>query len=636
MRFLWLIASSLSLVLLAAASPAQPGREIHYYEIHEARQKDGDRNYYFVYILEESDPFVFVISEEASKVMNEGDGLLGIAASYKGRLVPVHGLILQIRDTLLSAKEYCDRNGLVVSDWTTGTAVEKTRRFPVVIRQLRENGRPVGPATRAWASYNYIEVNRSTVISPSDDGILSSVLHEFFHVVQYREAVKGALFDHGNAPNASYEGTAEWFTDQPIPLPPTLPHRLFPEHTKKEKPRTADDLNSYAEHRHPQWFERMEVGLLQKPVPDDLYRNVIFFHHLAEKTGGDDPAAQFRKIAGFLKNAAHYIKVPNRYTNKQANEEFVKSVASILPGTGSHTQKFRDFFASFIAANVVQGGGGRLGYRDQGFPKYCCRGTGKETGELFVRSVGHYSTIPYDRHPPLQAEVADSDDEIRRRLNDGSIARRKSVQPLGTYYTALTLPDAPQGRPPWRGRDLGADVHGITQVFVQVSGEKEPERWAAAIVSQNRGRRDERGGGIRFRRVGGLQLEAQPALEQDPSAFAVIEDFGRGAPGVESQTDLDRRRQPGHPGAGPRGPGLVRRDALLRAQLRRRCGRGRERHADGLLRLLGARTGVRGRRADLPPRRPHHPGGGSLGQDPRGARRGDPRREALPGDADPG
>jgi hypothetical protein len=534
LRSLWLIASSLSLMLLAAPLLAAPRPELHYYE---TRQREGGRRY-FIYVLEESDPFVFVISQNALDAAAEGDELshlYGTQFSYHGQVVPVHGLILQIRDTILSAKAYCDRNGMAVSDWTSRETVEPTRRFPVTIRELRQNGRPVGSATLAWASYNHIEVNRSTVRYPSDDIVLSAVLHEFFHIVQYREAVKYPIFEHGNAPAASYEGTAEWFTDQPIPLPPTMLRRFLPRFTEPEAPRTADDLNSYAGGRHPQWFTRMQVGVLQKPKPADLYRNVIFFHHLAEKTGGDDPAAQFRKITAFLKDAARYIKLNVRYTDTQANEEFVKSVASILPGAGSHTQKFRDFFASFIAANVVQGGGGRLGYRDEGFPKYCCGEYGGETGELFVRSRGHYSTSPYDTHPPLQAEVADSDDEIRRRLNEHSIAPAKRVQPLGTYYTVLTLPDAPEGRPSWAGRDIGEDVQGITRAFVQVSGEKEPERWAAAIVTQSRGRRDQRGRGVRFSRVDDFQLEAQPALAQDPSAFTVIEDFGRGPPGVDTQ-----------------------------------------------------------------------------------------------------
>ena len=198
------------------------------------------------------------------------------------------------------------------------------------------------------------------------------MLHEFFHVVQYRELVKHGLFGQSNAAAASYEGTAEWFTDQPIPLPPSMERRFLPGFTSPEEPRTADDLNTYVRTRHARWFTRMQVGVLQKPEGSDLYRNVIFFHHLAEKTGGDDPAVQFRKITAFLRDAARYVKLPNPHSPVQANEEFVRSVASILPGTGSHTEKFRDFFSSFIAANVVQGGGGRLGYRDKGFPKYCC------------------------------------------------------------------------------------------------------------------------------------------------------------------------------------------------------------------------------------------------------------------------
>jgi hypothetical protein len=520
-------------MLLAAAALAAPRPELHHYE---TRQREGGRKYY-IYVVQESDPFVFVISQNALDATAEGDSLshlYGTQYSYRGQVVPVHGLILQIRDTLLNARAYCERNGVVVSDWTSRTVLERNRRFPVIIRELRQAGRPVESAIRAWASYDEIEVNRSTVRYPADDDILRSVLHEFFHVVQYRELVKHAIFDPSDAPMASFEGTAEWFTDQPVPLPPTMRRRFLPGYTQPERPRTADDLNFYIWSRHDRWFTRMQVGMLQRPESDDLYRNVIFFLHLAEKTGGDDPAAHFRKITTFLKNAAHFIKLPNRYTDKQLNEEFVKAVASILPGTGNHAQKFRDLFESFIAANVVQGGGGALGYRDKGFPAYCCSEYRGETGDLYVRSRGHYSTIPYDTHPPLQAEVADSDDEIRRRLNDSSIAPRKRVQPFSIYYTVLTLPDAPEGRPYWAGRDIGEDVEGITQAFVQVSGEREPERSAAAIVTQDRGRRDERGRGIHFARVEGFRLESQPAIDGNPSDFAVIEDFGRGPPGVDA------------------------------------------------------------------------------------------------------
>ena len=47
-------------MLLVAPSLAQPGLELHYYKIHEALQKDGDRKYYFIYVLEESPPVVRV------------------------------------------------------------------------------------------------------------------------------------------------------------------------------------------------------------------------------------------------------------------------------------------------------------------------------------------------------------------------------------------------------------------------------------------------------------------------------------------------------------------------------------------------------------------------------------------------
>ncbi|MCP3984968.1 MAG: VWA domain-containing protein, partial [bacterium] len=195
----------------------------------------------------------------------------------------------------------------------------------------------------------------------------------------------------------------------------------------------------------------------------------------------------------------------------------------------SGRRSLRSHWANFLQTQIQQAATGPRGFGDEGVTGYCCKDDGVETApiERFFHHYGHGA------RPRLQSEVAGSDAEIARRMNELLLSESLDLDPFAMHLAAITLPGATPGSPSFdRGavRNGDPEFAGVTRLFVQaVASNGEADDWVGAAVTQSRGARDARGPGIDFASKA-FMVEPRMDLGGKPAARTRLRWFGRKTP----------------------------------------------------------------------------------------------------------
>lgn len=482
----------LSASAVAFAQPTAPRIDQATYEVVEDPSSESPVTVRrFVWSAEDPFDFMAVIGSDH---FTAGGSVRHIDRDGLPVLVPRE--MVAAREGLLAAKAYTDAAGLAV-------LIDGRDQMPVFL--------DTDPASNTLGSASWLEINFNAKFSPED--LFSTALHEWFHVVQTQSMM--LPFSSDNEPLMAIEGTAAWFEDQPIPLGPAA--RRLAGGT------TPDAVNTYYKMRSFPWFVSLSRGLFEAGRRRyDPYRTVFFWKHYSDRIAGTDPDAQFRAILAALKEL-HPRSLGN---TRQRQERFKAVVAGALPG--GH-RSLRSHWANYLQTHIQQVATGPRGFGDEGVTGYCCKEEGIETAPV-ERFTHHYGRGP---RPRLQSEIAGSDAEIARRMNEFLLAEPLDVNPFAMHLVAITLPGADPGTP---GFDHGSrrsgdpDLEGVTRLFVQaVATSGDADDWVGAAVTQSGGARDARGRGIGFASKA-FTIEPRSDVGGKPGARTRLRWFGRKTP----------------------------------------------------------------------------------------------------------
>ncbi len=448
------------------------------------------------FVFSQDDPFDFMAHIGSDAFTAGGDV---VHRDRFGLPVRVPKELVAAREGLLAAKAYTDAAGLTVP-------INRRRRMPVFL--------DTDLGSSVLGSASLVEINFNAKYSPEE--LFSTALHEWFHVVQTQSL--RVPFSGRPEHLMAVEGTAAWFEDQPIPLRPVAQRLAGAE--------TPDGTETYYRMRAYAWFVSLSRGLFERGSRRfDPYRSVFFWKHYSDRVAGTDPDAQLAAIVSALR-AIHPRGAQGNAQRRQ--ERFKSLVAGALPGG---RRSLRSHWANFLQTHIEQAPSGPRGFGDEGVKGYCCADERIETApvEPFREHYGRGG------RPGLQAEVAGSDAEIARRMNELAVSESMELKPFAMRLVAITLPGADPGNPSFDpGRTRGdPELEGVTRLFVQaVADDGQADDWVGAAVTQSRGARDARGSGIDFASKA-FAIEPRRTLGGKPAARARLRWFGRKTPLAE-------------------------------------------------------------------------------------------------------
>jgi len=502
----------LALALALAAWPTEQAQgALEYYDAN-----DSVFESYTTIVFSASDSFIYYVAPPPGNMSYPGShtnlGTRNFTAP-DGAIVPVPVYILNVRMALEAAHSYAKSHGMDISG-----SYSSSNRFPVYVAPVEGASRR---GTGAWATGTKAEtVYRSLAswymtIDPglSTRDMITIPIHEYFHLVQYvlwsinvHPARMGLTGRNSKAHQVAIEGTAEFFTDQPIPINP-IGVNLGAS--------TTDQLNNYYSDRS-NFFIHTHMTLFDSS-DDRTYESVFFWKCLAERSAGASHPTQMAKIKAFWDGYSD--------RNVRGQSQFLEEVGSIAGGAGRRLDRFRRFFMEFVSASLVQTGPD--GFRDDAF-------AGKDSirrpGKIARLDRSHYSGSTL---PPIAQGVAANEGEIRQRLNEIATTdlpvsgfTDTTLPPFSFHTLVIGPPD------PWGPRDPQTriptnpnPVQTKTQTFILVKGDQpRDDAWQVVAYKQIGGNSVyDRGAGIQMQKIANFRLSSDIAIAGRPAAYMRVD-----------------------------------------------------------------------------------------------------------------
>jgi Mg-chelatase subunit ChlD len=461
-------------------------------------------------LFSESDRFIYVIPTESysgSPVDYPGGNVNMGLREYKtpdGESCYVPLYVLNIRMVLESAKNYFDEKGLAVNDISAGN------RLNIYIKSVApdsERDKNTGEARGgkkaqtqvkkiSFSFGRYMEID----LALSPDNMLTTPVHEYFHLVT--EHIWGTGTS-SQVNNIAVEGTAEWATDEPVPITPLV----GPDYSGNKdilKARTTNEINAYFKSRQ-DWFKYLSTSLFSH----DQYDTVFLWKYLSQSFGGS------MAIRSFWDKFSQ---------GSRGQNQFIQSIGAVTGGQGDLYSQYRKFYMDFVAANIVQVGA-PLGFSDDAFSN---RPTIINIPRKVVRS--HYSS---STRPQVQQTVASDNAEIQRRLDQTVV----KISDINLFGMGMVVIDTPDGGIKPDSTELAKSIEEPMHIFLQASGDlARDDAWGAVAVTQSGGERDsetanynnvDRGKNIGMARLENFTLQKSPELNGRSSAYTHFDSFAR-------------------------------------------------------------------------------------------------------------
>jgi len=474
---------------------------------------------YTTIVFSQADSFIYYVAPTPSGMQYPGSHTnLGLRnyTDPDGATVAIPVYVLNVRMALEAAKSYADNHSMGIA-----SSYSSSNRFPVYIAPVE--GAQRLRSTGAWATGTKGETVYSTLASwymTIDPGLdtqdmIMIPIHEYFHVVQNviwsinaYPGYSSLTGRESNAHGAAVEGTAEFFTDQPIPINPIGVNL---------NASTTDQVNYYYDVQANHFINHYKSFF----ASDRDYESVFFWKALAEKAGGASPANQMAKIKEFWDGYSD--------RNVRGRSQFIEEVGEVAGGTGRRHDRFRQMFMQFVGASVVQTGLPH-GFRDDAF-----------TGQTSIHRPTKYSRLDRSHYsgnslPAIAQSVARDEGEIRQRLNEiASTALNPDQQestatvPFGFRILMIGPPD------PWGPQDPNSgawttpnSVLVPTQVFILIKGDQPREdAWQIVGFRQVGGdSHDSRGAGVQMHKLDSFSLSSNIGIEGRPAGYTRVDDFG--------------------------------------------------------------------------------------------------------------
>lgn len=497
---------SLTVISIAmfSASFAHAQNRLAYYDA-----DDSIFESYTKIVFSASDSFEFYVAPAPGNMTYPGSHTNLGTRNYTapdGSTVPIPCYVANVRMAIEAAHNYAMNHGMDISE-----TYSSSNRFPVYIASVDGASRQ---NTGAWATgvkgYTDKGLGWYMLIDPglSTRDMITVPIHEYFHVVQNLlweiNALTVSAFE-ANAHSVAIEGTAEFFTDQPIPINP-IGVNLGAS--------TADQLNSYF-HDRSNFFINTDKTLFASS-DDRVYESVFFWKCLAERTAAGNPSGQMATIKAFWDEYAS--------RNVRGRSQFIEEVGSVAGGSGRRHERFRRFFMEVVSAAIVQVG--PQGFRDDAF-------AGRNSINRPNRHVrldrSHYSGSTL---PPIAQTVAADEGEIRQRLNQIATttlpgSTKSTATPTFAFRLLVIGPPDPWGpKQPQSGAPTSPNpVTTKTQTFFLVKGDQpRNDAWQAVAFRQVGGNSEyDRGAGVKMQKMTDFKLSSDIAIAGRPTGYARVD-----------------------------------------------------------------------------------------------------------------